>query len=818
MAVDFEKNVSRLFGDRFKSKKKVRSGLGQVKTPPQQHPYLIRSGLVFFLAVAAVFLAFPMPESFNLSLFVGDISDRNVKADRDLMVLDRAATEEKRDSAGRKTLNVFDLDDQASDRAAQTVGEFFQKGRKILDAAPVTAPIFERIEEVLEPDRFELNQLKRKFDAVFNFSTSDPTFDILRELEFSPLAEHAVLRLTTDLLDQGVVADKGILLEQPSAGIIVRRLQNRQEDRVPYAAVFPSLEGARRLVKERTILYRDDFSSSELKALTSIAQALLQPNLAFSEKETERRRKDAVEQVAPVYFQVKKGEMIIREGERVDELARQKLEALASKADRKDWFSRALGILVLTMLFLVVTCLVGGRVCRDSKAGRRDMVFLSVLLLLNMLLAFTANQVGEAMGQGWPGVHKSTIFYLAPLAASGMLAAIFLGALPGIFFSIIAAALAALIFDRSLSLFFYSFLGTIVGVSGVIQVRERGQVTKSALRVSLVNMGAALALETIAGTAFDKGPFFDILAALVSGTLSGVMVTGLVPLFEIVFGYVTNVKLLELANLDRPILRELMVQAPGTYHHSVIVGAMVEAAAEAIGANSLLAKVSAYYHDLGKMNKPLYFVENQVSGVNKHEKLAPSMSALILMSHVKDGVELARKHKLSPEIADIIRQHHGTSLISFFFQKAKNSRAEDQPEINIEDYRYPGPKPQTREAGLVMLADAVEAASRSVPDPNPARVQGMVQKIVNNIFSDGQLDECELTLKDLHEIARSFNKILTGIFHRRIAYPEPASKEGAPKVKALNGNQNKQPTKDSPGQARPDKSERKEDLKRLGMS
>ena len=217
------------------------------------------------------------------------------------------------------------------------------------------------------------------------------------------------------------------------------------------------------------------------------------------------------------------------------------------------------------------------------------------------------------------------------------------------------------------------------------------------------------------------------------------------------------------------------------------------------------------------MKKPLYFVENQLAGQNKHEKLAPSMSSLILISHVKDGVELARRHKLSREIIDIIQQHHGTSLISYFYHKAKERWSEDQPEIRIDDYRYPGPRPQTREAGLVMLADAVEAASRTLDDPTPSRVQGMVQKIINNIFSDGQLDECELTLKDLHLIARTFNKILTGIFHRRIAYPEPAAKDAA-KAKAANGHTSKQPPKSPSDQNGKDKEPRKEDLRRLGIS
>jgi putative nucleotidyltransferase with HDIG domain len=261
-----------------------------------------------------------------------------------------------------------------------------------------------------------------------------------------------------------------------------------------------------------------------------------------------------------------------------------------------------------------------------------------------------------------------------------------------------------------------------------------------------------------------------------------------------------------------------MVQAPGTYHHSVIISNMVEATAKAIQANPLLAKVSAYYHDIGKMKKPLYFIENQIGGENRHEKLAPSMSSLILISHVKDGLELAKKHKLGGEITDIIQQHHGTSLISFFFQKAKERMIKKGAKSSVveeKDFRYPGPKPQTKEAGLVMLADMVEAASRSLIDPTPARIQGTVQKIINKAFSDGQLDECELTLKDLHEIARSFNKTLSGIFHQRVEYPEFPAKISK---KAANGNTHQISAENSGDKKPEDKAELEEGLRRLGLS
>jgi putative nucleotidyltransferase with HDIG domain len=220
-------------------------------------------------------------------------------------------------------------------------------------------------------------------------------------------------------------------------------------------------------------------------------------------------------------------------------------------------------------------------------------------------------------------------------------------------------------------------------------------------------------------------------------------------------------------------MRDLMMRAPGTYYHCVLVGNLVESASEAIGANPLLAKVSAYYHDLGKIKKPLYYIENQNGMENPHDRLSPSMSSLILISHTKEGVELARRNRVGKPIIDIIQQHHGTNLISYFYQKAKSKEKKGQQIVKEEDFRYPGPKPQTREAAIVMLADAVEAASKTLSDPTSSRIQGLVQRIINQIFIDGQLNECELTLLDLQRIAETFTRILTGIFHHRVDYPEP---------------------------------------------
>ncbi|MDD5109183.1 MAG: HDIG domain-containing protein [Candidatus Omnitrophica bacterium] len=261
------------------------------------------------------------------------------------------------------------------------------------------------------------------------------------------------------------------------------------------------------------------------------------------------------------------------------------------------------------------------------------------------------------------------------------------------------------------------------------------------------------------------------LIILLNGLICGVITLGILPLFEYLLRTVTNISLLELADSNQPILQRMTLQAPGTYHHSLIVGNLSDTACSAIGANGLLARIGAYYHDIGKLNKPEYFIENQDIRKNAHDTLSPTMSKLIIMNHVKEGLELAKKYRLSPILWDFIQQHHGNSLVYYFYRKALEGKEEDQ-EITEEGFRYPGPKPTTRETAIVLLADSVEAATRSLKNPTPDKIEEMVHKIINNKFIDGQLDECELTLKDIEKISGVFSKILSGIYHSRVNYPQ----------------------------------------------
>jgi hypothetical protein len=540
--------------------------------------------------------------------------------------------------------------------------------------------------------------------------------------------------------------------------------------------------------------------------------------LTLNKGETEERRTKAVEDVKAVLTQIKKGEMLVREGEKITPLHVAKLDALESAMGREDLFTISIGFMLLVIAFLVTDFTTHFETEASLILKNKDLLFLCVMLIMLFLLSEVSAFLIHGIARNIPySIEASSAFYAIPVASGAMTVCLLIGMEVALPFALAAAFMTAFIFENRFEMFLFFLLSGMVGACLVRDCTERGTLIKAGLKVGLVNVVVVTALRMFTGSAFQASLVWDWAFGLLGGVSSGILTTGFTPVVEMTFAYTTGIKLLELANLDRPILRKLMLEAPGTYHHSVIVGSMGEAAAATIGANPLLAKVSGYYHDIGKIKKPLYFIENQEARKNRHDKLAPSMSSLILTSHVRDGAEIARRDKLGEAIVDIIQQHHGTSLITYFYEKAKKLKGEDV--VNVEHFRYPGPKPQTKEAGLVLLADSVEAASRTLENPTPARIKGLVKRIIDNAFLDGQLDESELTLKDLTKITDSFNKILNGIYHHRIDYPNgnDVAKIDRP-TKKINGDSDRRQTKSSQDRPRQGREQGEKHIKRLRMS
>jgi putative nucleotidyltransferase with HDIG domain len=313
----------------------------------------------------------------------------------------------------------------------------------------------------------------------------------------------------------------------------------------------------------------------------------------------------------------------------------------------------------------------------------------------------------------------------------------------------------------------------ISGISSSILVygcRRRSTVIRAGLISGIIQVAALIFLDR-----FWLGSPQRYLILVLNGVVSSVVVMGILPVFEYLFKTVTNISLLELADFNHPLLQRLMQEAPGTYHHSLVVGNLSDSAAQAIGTNALLARIGAYYHDIGKLTKPGYFSENQDLAASKHDALPATMSKMIIMNHVKEGLELAKKYRLNPALADFIAEHHGNSLVYYFYRRALENLEDDQ-EVKEEGFRYPGPRPQNKETAIVLLADSVEAACRALKEPTPQRIGELARKVVNNKFIDGQLDECDLTLKDLEKISAVFTRVLSGIYRSRISYPEQESR------------------------------------------
>ncbi len=744
---------------------------------------------------------------------IGDVANKDIKASHDFLVEDKELTKQRRYEAVKSALFVYDFD-RSGANINQRIKESFSYARKELEQISSI-----ELEPTLRSEKLE--QLRDKFFDLLEITEDSVLFDRLVKDNFSSHIDNTASITINQILEKGVVGNKKVLMTQKGKGIIFRDIDTQQELKIDDFDRFYNLESALQYFNQTTHKLIKNENVGDIVATTKhFAKLIINPNITFNKRETELKKEEAKRSVKPIYFQVKKGEMIVREGEKINPTHLWKLQTEAKLKTKAPTLSMALSMTVMIGILLALSYIVLLKRSNIFKGDSKSLIFISVTLLFMFLLVLLYNTVAEEVVRGFHFFTAQVLLFALPIALGAILISIFQGLEVAIAFSLILSILASIAVEGRIEFFVYFLIGSVLAAYGVRNCRERLVLIKTGMKVGILNIVMSLSIQSLYGNPYSLVGAISVVSGFLGGVLAGVIATGFLPLIEIIFGFTTDIKLLELSSLDQPILKDLMVKAPGSYHHSVMVSNMVEATAESIHANPLLAKVSAYYHDIGKINKPLYFVENQVKGDNKHEKLAPSMSSLILISHVKDGVELAKQHRLGKEIIDIIQQHHGTSLISYFYQKAKEQskkRGGRSSPVKEEDFRYPGPKPQTKEAGLVLVADVVEAASRTLVNPTPARIQGMVQKIINNIFSDGQLDECELTLKDLNLIAKTFSKTLSGIFHSRIEYPEPIAKGETDKRKE-NGDSNNLSAPHEKNGSPENKNEVKEDLKRLGMS
>lgn len=496
----------------------------------------------------------------------------------------------------------------------------------------------------------------------------------------------------------------------------------------------------------------------------------IRPNLFFDQEKTRLFQEIARESVPPVQRSIQEKEKIIGEGEIVTEEHIVKLEALGLIRPGMA-VSGLVGTGMLVALLMTVVLFYLYQQNREiyRNAGHLYLIGLIVVGVLAVGKAVIAINVAQ-----WP--ELGALFgYAVPMAAAGMLIAILLDSRLAVLVVAIMSFMLGMMTGGEIRFGIVGLVSGIAGIYSVSKLSQRGDLARAGFYTSLATMAAIFTMGLITNASWSLLITSSLFLGLLNGLLSSILTNGALPYLESTFSITSSVRLLEISHPSNPLLKQLLTEAPGTYHHSIIVGNLAETAAEAVGGEPLLVRVGAYYHDIGKVKRPYFFIENQMAADNPHDKIAPSLSTLILTSHVKDGVEMAREHKLPQAVVDIIEQHHGASVCSFFYHKAiENGRNENLTE---DEFRYEGPRPQTKEAAIVMLADSVEAAVRSLQSPNQGRIEGLVRKIIKDKLMDGQLDECDLTLKDLNTIANSFLRVLSGIYHSRIEYPDARDME-----------------------------------------
>lgn len=726
---------------------------------------LVLSYLIFFQ------LKFPH------DLKVGELVTTDLASPLTFEMVDEVTTEEKRIKAENNIPVVFDFDTNVFDRVAGNIYRAFRYMRSQI--SDIRWPRNYQAQQKLIK---ELYSHKLQFEKELGVPVADYLFEWLIDMRFHPRIENAIHR-TIDLWYSKKIA------EAPD------RFIPANQDEVAARVVTKSNTGKEFTIQRKDILdlqNSDHFQFFDKRSIDKmdegdkgnllyLARSLLIPNLTLNKQEYSQRKQVARDGILPVLITIKRNQVIVNKGQKVqpfDMAIFKQIESIQSDK-KKDFMALALALL-LSVAVLVFSSYIRRFTQNKIKFDTKDIVVMMAITLGVVLMTKVYMFVADAafISRFGSFLTHSVFLAAAPVAAGPMIIGLIItsGELVWLFTAFMAISLS-IMEDFNFMFLIVTLIGGIAAARGVLNCKKRNDIYWAGVRTGLINALLVGFLVLIAKIEQDEGlteVFLVVPAAFLGGIFSSLITMMFIPFVESVFNYTTDVKLLELSNLNHPLLKKMLIQAPGTYHHSMMVGSMVEAAAQEIGANPLLAKVMSYYHDIGKMAHPNYFIENQKPGHNPHDTISPFMSKTLLIAHIKDGVEMGIEHKLGKPIIDGIVQHHGTTLISFFYNKAVEMRDASDAEIPEEEFRYPGPKPQFRESALVMLADSIEAAARSLDEPTPTRLQNIVRNIIQRKFTDAQLDECNLTLKDLSKVEQAFVKILLGIYHQRIDYPKSA--------------------------------------------
>ena len=694
--------------------------------------------LFSFMIAWVVSYELPIPISYD----VGEVATSTLNSPLSFQMIDEVSTEEHRREAASHVLPVFEFDVDVFDRVSSRMLHTFRILRTEL-----------RNRNFGDVPSVEL--IKQKIDNQLNIDCPKYLVNWLIKHEFNIFLESQIITILDQWFSEKIIAKNDSDQVNRFSTVSLRSKQRPEREYIIDRNEFLILGEHDMFRKKEDIRGLEKLNPEERDNIYSFSHLLLIPNIMLNEEDSVLRRKAAQELVPPIIMHIRKNQPIITEG---NHISPKDLAILHQIEDLQSENSPALKAffvsLILVTLMLAVRSFFRHYSFQRFKISGKDFFVMALILLGEVIFTKTFLFVteGSILNRFSSHLPMDVFLALAPLASGPILAALLLASGEVVFFfSLFLGVIIGMLVGQSYFWMLCVWVSGVAAARGVLSCKTRNDIYFGGIRAGIVNafvIGCWQIVQNYQSPNVLRDFLILIGAGFFSGILSAMMAMIFVPILESIFNYTTDVRLLELSNLNHPLLRDMLIKSPGTYHHSMMVGSMVEAAAEEIGANPLLGKVICYYHDIGKMSHANYFIENQKPGLNPHDHISPYMSKTLLIAHVKDGVEMGMKYKLGQPIIDGILQHHGTTLINFFYNKALDMAEEGQV-VAEDDFRYPGPKPQFREAALCMLADSIEAAARSLDEPTPSRLQNIVRNIIQKKFLDGQLDECNLTLKDL---------------------------------------------------------------------
>ncbi len=622
-------------------------------------------------------------------------------------------------------------------------------------------------------------QIIHQFVTSLNIDIEEAEQQLLAFSMFSQEIEQKLMTVLNSLLTRKIIASKKILTSEADSRIDIRNLVTGDVQKIDGVQALDDVPDIHKLVPKLAVSYfQEDETGRKKSLIILLAQKLIKPTVTENKLEYEKRKTAAIDNMSPIYFSVKKGEIIARAGDRGTKHQVELIRSYYEVASNTDKLPQTVGIVMIVLISLLLVSFAFK--VRDSinPFPFQKQLLIMTAVVITLILVKGGIFLGDIIETRYTDIPREMYPYMLPIALSSMLVGILISFECGVIAGLLSGLFASIMLQGNFYYFFFAVMGSTVASLPVTRFESRYSLMIHGLKISAINLPLVVIIFLIERNQIGNLIWLEITFAIAGGLLTAIVASILLPFFESFFDITTNLRLLELSNMNHPVLKDLIIKAPGTYQHSIIVGNLAESGAHKIGANPLLARVASYYHDIGKTDDAHFFVENQSPNIpNIHDRMTPTDSVQKIIGHVHNGDKIAEKHRLGSAINQIMRQHHGRNRVEYFYQKSLQ-KTEVSPDISPPDenlFRYPGPKPQSLEAAVVMMADIAEAATRSVEEPTTQSISDMVKKVCWNILKDGQLDESGITLKTFHEVVQVYTSMLISIHHHRIKYPEEPS-------------------------------------------